>query len=102
MLHSHESLDRPVGEGDDWREGEMNLAPARLRLVRPLRHPAFRLLWSGMTVSLLGDGIFLVALAWEAYQLWNAPAALSVVGIAMTVPTVAFLLPAGVVSDRFD
>jgi DHA3 family tetracycline resistance protein-like MFS transporter len=55
-----------------------------------------------MTVSLLGDGIFLVALAWEAYQLWNAPAALSVVGIAMTVPTVAFLLPGGVISDRFD
>src|SRR5215510_12251692 len=100
MLHSHESLDRSSGE--TGREGELDLAPTRFRLLRPLRHSQFRLLWSGMTVSLLGDGIFLVALAWEAYQLWNAPAALSVVGIAMTGPTVAFLLPAGVVSDRFD
>jgi MFS family permease len=100
MLHSHESLDRPAGDGE--RDGELNLAPARFRLLQPLRHPGFRLLWSGMTVSLFGDGIFLVALAWEAYQLWNAPAALSLVGIAMTVPTVALLLPAGVLSDRLD
>ena len=89
MLHSHESLDRPGGF-------------SRLNLLIPLRHRSFRLLWAGMTVSLLGDGIFLVALAWQAYQLWNAPAALSVVGIGMTVPTVVCLLPAGVISDRFD
>src|SRR3989442_1628953 len=89
MLHSHESLDRPGGF-------------SKLNLLIPLRHAHFRLLWAGMTVSLLGDGIFLVALAWQAYQLWNAPAALSVVGIGMTVPTVVFLLPAGVISDRFD
>jgi hypothetical protein len=55
-----------------------------------------------MAVSLLGDGIFLVAMAWESYVLWDAPAALSVVGIGMTVPTVAFLLVGGVVSDRVD
>ncbi len=55
-----------------------------------------------MSVSLVGDGIFLIAIAWEAYSLWNAPAALAIVGIGMTVPTVLFLLPAGVVSDRFD
>ena len=89
MLHSHEALDRPGGF-------------SRLNLLTPLRHRNFRLLWTGMTVSLLGDGIFLVALAWQAYQLWNSPAALSVVGIGMTVPTVVFLLPAGVISDRFD
>lgn len=55
-----------------------------------------------MSVSLVGDGIFLIAVAWEAYSLWNAPAALAIVGIGMTVPTVLFLLPAGVVSDRLD
>ena len=55
-----------------------------------------------MTVSLIGDGIFLVAIAWETYTLWNAPAALSIVGIGMTVPTIAFLLVGGVVSDRYD
>ena len=55
-----------------------------------------------MTVSLLGDGIFFIAVAWETYSLWNAPGALSIVGIAMTVPTVVFLLIGGVVSDRHD
>jgi DHA3 family tetracycline resistance protein-like MFS transporter len=55
-----------------------------------------------MAVSLLGDGIFLIATAWESYALWNAPAALSIVGIGMTVPTVVFLLAGGVVSDRYD
>ena len=34
-------------------------------------------------------------MAWQAYELWNAPAALSVLGIGMTVPTIAFLLPGG-------
>ena len=55
-----------------------------------------------MCVSLLGDGVFLVAMAWQVYALSNAPTALSIVGIAMTVPTIAFLLLGGVVSDRFD
>ena len=50
----------------------------------------------------LGDGIFLIAVAWEAYSLWNAPAALALVGIGMTVPTILFLVPGGVVSDRLD
>ncbi|HSZ69459.1 MAG TPA: MFS transporter [Solirubrobacteraceae bacterium] len=60
----------------------------------------FRLLFAGRSVSLLGDGAFLVALAWQAYTLSNAPTALSFIGIAMTVPTIALLLFGGVVSDR--
>jgi MFS family permease len=75
---------------------------ARVGILRPLRHRDFRLLWVGMTTSLLGDGIFLVALAWQVYELSNAPTALSIVGVAMTVPQIGFLLLGGVVSDRFD
>jgi DHA3 family tetracycline resistance protein-like MFS transporter len=41
-------------------------------------------------------------MAWQAFELWNAPAALALLGIAMTVPTIAFLLPGGVLSDRLD
>jgi MFS family permease len=55
-----------------------------------------------MTVSLVGDGIFLVALAWQVYELSDSPTALSLVGVAMTIPHVVFLLVGGVVSDRFD
>jgi MFS family permease len=75
---------------------------SRVRLLAPLRHRDFRLLWSGMCASLLGDGIFLVAMAWQVYALSNAPTALALVGITMTVPTIAFLLLGGVVSDRLD
>ena len=89
MLHSHEGLDRPGGM-------------SRVRLLAPFRHRDFRLLWGGMCVSLVGDGVFLVAIAWQAYELSNAPTALSLVGIAMTVPTIVFLLIGGVVSDRVD
>jgi MFS family permease len=89
MQHSHEGLDRPGGF-------------SRVNLINPLRGRDFRLLWSGMTISLLGDGIFLIAMAWQAYELWNAPAALSILGIGMTIPTIGFLLPAGVLSDRLD
>ena len=89
MQHSHEMLDRPGGF-------------SRVNLLAPLRHRDFRLLWAGMTISLVGDGIFLVAMAWQAYELWNAPAALSLIGIGMTIPTIAFLLPAGILSDRLD
>jgi len=62
----------------------------------------FRLLFLGRSVSLLGDGAFLVALAWEAYTLSNAPTALSLIGVAMTVPTISLLLFGGVVSDRYE
>src|SRR3954468_17085171 len=89
MQHSHEGLDRP-GEGPYGN------------LFAPLRYRDFRVLWAGMTVSLVGDGVFLIAIAWETYALWNAPIALSIVGIGMTVPTIAFLLVGGVVSDRHD
>ncbi len=55
-----------------------------------------------MSISLLGDGLFLVALAWQVYSLSNTPSAMAMVGIAMTIPTVTCLLIGGAVSDRYD
>src|SRR4051812_49712499 len=73
-----------------------------MKLLRPLRERDFALLWTGLTVSLLGDGIFLVAEAWQVYDLDNDPVALSIVGTAWTLGMVAFLLTGGVISDRAD
>jgi MFS family permease len=73
-----------------------------VKLLRPLRERDFALLWTGMTVSLLGDGIFLVAEAWQVYDIDNDPVALSIVGTAWTLGMVAFLLTGGVISDRAD
>ena len=73
-----------------------------MKLLRPLRERDFALLWTGMTVSLLGDGIYLVAVAWQVYDLSNDPTALSLVGLSWTVGMVAFLLTGGIVSDRVE
>lgn len=72
----------------------------RVALLTPLRQRDFALLWSGMTVSLVGDGIYFVTIAWQVYALSNAPTALSIVGVAWTLPTVIFLLVGGAISDR--
>src|SRR5713101_3020986 len=72
------------------------------KLLTPLQLRDFRLLWTGMVASLLGDGVFLVALAWEVYSISNTPTALAVVGVAMTLPQLLLLLAGGVVSDRVD
>ncbi len=77
-------------------------ARTRVRLLRPLALRDFRLLWTGMTLSLLGDGVLLVALAWQAYQLSNTPGAMAAVGVALTLPQVLLVLFGGVVSDRFQ
>src|SRR3954464_6909881 len=89
MQHSYDQLDRAGGYS--W-----------VNPLAPLRHRDFRRLWIGMTASLLGGGVFVVSMAWQVYELSNAPAALSMVGIAMTIPTIVLLLFGGVVSDRVE
>jgi MFS family permease len=73
-----------------------------VNLLRPLRERDFALLWTGMTVSLLGDGIYTVAVAWQVYELSNRPSALALVGLSWTGGLVLFILLAGVLSDRLD
>jgi MFS family permease len=75
---------------------------ARTGPTAVLANRDFRLLFCARGVSLLGDGAFLVAMAWEAYTLSNAPTALALLGIAMTVPLITLLLLGGVISDRYD
>jgi predicted MFS family arabinose efflux permease len=76
--------------------------PRLPRLLRPLARRDFRLLYLGLTVSLAGDGIYLVAIAWLVYDLSGAPAALAAVGVAWTLPQVLLLMVGGLLSDRWD
>lgn len=75
---------------------------AATRMLRPLRHRDFSLLAAGSIVSLLGDGFFHVALAWQVYTISNAPTALSIVFLAISLPNVLLVLVGGVFSDRYD
>jgi MFS family permease len=85
-----------VCTGSYWR------SVRRLVLFRPLRVRDFALVFAGTTVSALGDGLYYVALAWQTYQISNAPTAMSLVGIAATLPQLVFLVLGGVLTDRMD
>jgi predicted outer membrane lipoprotein len=74
----------------------------RVGVLRPLRNRDFALLWAGMSVSMVGDGIYVLAIAWQVYELSNTPSALAAVGIAWTLPQVLLLLGTGALSDRLD
>lgn len=81
----------------------MDTEPAgRIGILRPLKIRDFRLLWTAMTVSFFGDGIYMVAIAWQVYELSNVPTALSTVGVAWSLPMTLFLLIGGVLTDRFE
>ena len=73
-----------------------------VRLLKPLRHRDFALLVGGSAVSLFGDGFFYLALTWQVYAISNVPTALSLVGVAWTLPSVLFVLVGGAFSDRLD
>ena len=76
--------------------------PSRIRILSPLRIRDFALLWTGMTVSFIGDGLYMVAIVWQVYALSNVPTALALVGVAWMIPQVVLLLVGGAVSDRFE
>jgi DHA3 family tetracycline resistance protein-like MFS transporter len=71
-------------------------------MLRPLRRRDFALLAGGSIASLLGDGFFHVALAWQVYTISNVPTALSIVFLAISVPQVLLVLVGGVFADRYD
>jgi MFS family permease len=83
-------------------EGESLSQAGAVGFLTLFRYRNFALLWGAMATSLLGDGLFLVALAWQVYALSNGPGAMGVVGVAMTVPHVLGLLLSGVLSDRLE
>lgn len=72
----------------------------QLKGFEALRVRDFRLLWSGQSVSLLGDGIYTVALIIETLRVDHQPSSLGLVLAARVLPMVALLPAAGVVVDR--
>jgi predicted MFS family arabinose efflux permease len=74
--------------------GVLKAAPAALR------HRDFALLWSGQSVSLIGDGVYTVALALETLRIDDHPLALSLVLAARLLPMVLLLVAGGVIVDR--
>lgn len=74
----------------------------RLPLLGPLRIRDFRVLFSGETISVLGDQFHFVALAWLALQLTGSGLVLGTVLMTAGIPRAIFMLVGGAFSDRFS
>src|SRR5277367_281413 len=65
-----------------------------------LREREFRLLWAGQTVSVIGDGILLLALSFAVLDLTGSATDVGLVLAASRAPLVLTVLAGGVVADR--
>lgn len=74
----------------------------RIAILKPLAVRDFAFLWTGMTVSMIGDGIYLVSIAWQVLSIENRPGALALVGIAWSLPQVVLVIASGALSDRLE
>ena len=74
----------------------------RVAILKPLAVRDFAFLWTGMTVSMIGDGIYLVSIAWQVLSIENRPGALALVGIAWSLPQVVLVIASGALSDRLE
>src|SRR5262249_7513023 len=72
-----------------------------MALFLSLKHRSFALLWSGQTVSRLGDSLYRVALAWWVLEKTGSATAMGTVLICSSIPLLLFLLIGGVTVDRF-
>lgn len=74
--------------------------------MRPYLHvlgrPDFRRLWTGATVSTLGDGMTFIALSWLVLARPGGTAQLGVLGICYTAPVLLGGVAVGPLLDRFD
>src|SRR5205809_5250296 len=68
--------------------------------LKPLRSQSFRLLFASRTVSVLGDNVAPIALAFAVFDLHGSAADLGFVLAARTIPLVLFMLAGGVWADR--
>jgi MFS family permease len=81
--------------------------PARLfaprtGMLRALRHPDYRLFWTGNFLSNIGTWMHHVALGWLVLEMTNSPFLLGLVGFAQFTPALLFSLPGGVIADRVN
>jgi MFS family permease len=67
-----------------------------------LRQADFRRLWTGATISTLGDGMTFVALSWLVLSRPGGTAQLGLLGICYTAPVLLGGVAVGPLLDRFD
>jgi MFS family permease len=79
----------------------ISTAASRTRAFEALRHRDFRLLFSGQSVSLVGDAAFLTALGWKTFTIAGS----GKIGLVLSVQgagLLATLLIGGALADRYE
>jgi MFS family permease len=74
---------------------------SRTRFLHAFRHRDFRLLWTGQTVSLIGDAAFLTALGWKTFTVAGS----GKLGLVLSVQAAGLLttlLIGGALADRYE
>ena len=71
-----------------------------MNVLRSLRHRSFALLWSGQTISRLGDSFYKIALAWWVLEKTGSAKTMGTVLVLTQIPLLIFILIGGVVVDR--
>jgi MFS family permease len=68
----------------------------------PLERPAFRRLWSGLTISRMGDALTIVALTWFVLQLTGSGLAIGLLVLCFQLPAMVSSPLIGKLLDRFQ
>jgi hypothetical protein len=71
-----------------------------LSLFRALAHRSFALLWTGQTISSVGDSVYQVVLVWWVLVHTGAARAMGTVLLCQRIPALVLLLLGGVMVDR--
>jgi MFS family permease len=103
------ALSEPFGPPVDDLAGETE-RPGRLAFLRgltidltPLRRSrAFRRLWFGNAISLLGSMLTTVAIPYQLYQLTGSTLAVGLLGIAALIPLLTISFLGGAIADAVD
>jgi MFS family permease len=69
--------------------------------LRALKHRSFALLWSGQTLSRLGDFVYEIALSWWILQKTGSAELMGLMWVFVITPSVLLLLLGGAFVDRF-
>ncbi|MFB4294438.1 MFS transporter [Nonomuraea sp. ATR24] len=68
--------------------------------LRPFQHGQYGLLTGSLTASMLGEGLWLMAMVWQVIELGGGAGALSLVSTCTALGMVATVLLGGVIADR--
>src|SRR3954463_727658 len=71
--------------------------------TRPLQEsPAYRRLWIGQSLSIIGSRMTSVAVPVQVYTLTHSSLAVGLIGLAIAVPLIGLGLLGGSIADAFD